>query len=51
MLKIHSKEMGVSALFCTVLFFGFTMGSNGLCTEINEVETERIAVNLGFTQK
>ena len=46
MLKINSKKMVVSTLFCTVLFFGFTMDSIGLCSGINEVETEKIAVNL-----
>ena len=46
MLKISDKKIFVSALFCTVLFFGFTTNGTGLCSGINEAETEKIAVNL-----
>ena len=46
MLKIHSKRMVISGLFCAALLFLLNPDSNGFCSGINEVKTEEIAVNL-----
>jgi len=45
-LDMNRKKIVLLALFCAVFSFEFILGSNAFCSGINEVETEKIAVNL-----
>lgn len=40
------KVVLLGLIFCAAVSFELALGSNGFCSGINEVETEKIAVNL-----
>ncbi len=42
----RGKIVLLGLIFCAAVSFESALGSNGLCSGINEVETEKIAVNL-----
>jgi thiosulfate/3-mercaptopyruvate sulfurtransferase len=46
MLVMNRKRVVLLALFCAAVSLQFVLVPNGFCTGINEVETEKIAVDL-----